>query len=438
MSSSEAAERGPGDGERAGAGGRDEGVPAGVGFTTRAIHSRPRLKDAHGSLRMPVYDSVAFEFDSAEEMQEAFEGRRAAHAYSRISNPTVEDYELRVASLSESLGVIAVSSGMAAIAAVIVALAETGSNIVTTRALFGNTQSLGSQTLAPWGLEIRYVEMTGLEQVEGAIDEQTRFVFLETITNPQLEVADVPAIVAIAARRGVPVVLDGTATTPYLFRSADAGVAVEVISATKYVSGGATSIGGLIIDNGTFDWSANARLRSWFEKAGPYALLAALRREVYRNLGSCLSPHAAYLQSLGLETLALRVDRSCTNALALARWLEGDRRVRRVGYPGLESSPSHATAARLLSRGFGGILTFELEDRAACYRLMDGLSLIRRATNINDNKSLILHPASTIFSEFQPADRASMGVPDSMLRLSVGIEDLDDLVADLDQALAGG
>jgi O-acetylhomoserine (thiol)-lyase len=406
------------------------------GFTTRALHARPRVPDPHGSLRTPVYDSVAFEFGSADEMQAAFEGRRPAHAYSRISNPTVEDYEVRVTALAGALGTLAVSSGMAAITAVVMALAEAGTNIVTTRALFGNTISLGSQTLQPWGLEVRYVDMTRPEEVAAAIDDRTRLVFLEVITNPQLEVADVPAIVAVANGRGVPVVLDGTATTPYLYRSADAGVAVEVISATKYISGGATTVGGLIIDNGAFDWSTSPRLRTWFEKSGPYALLVALRREVYRNLGSCLSPHNAYLQALGLETLALRVDRSCANALALAHRLEADPRVPRVNYPGLPGTAFHATAARLLTRGCGGILTFELEDRAACYRVIDALALIRRATNVNDNKSLIIHPASTIFAEFDPAQRAAMGVTESLVRLSVGIEDLEDLVGDLDQALA--
>jgi O-acetylhomoserine (thiol)-lyase len=408
----------------------------GPGFTTRALHARPRIPDPHGALRFPVYDTAAFEFASAAEMQAAFEGRHPAHAYSRISNPTVEDYELRVTSLADALGTVAAASGMAAITAVVMALAEADTNIVTTRALFGNTISLASQTLAPWGLGVRHVDMTRPGEVAAAIDDRTRMVYLEMITNPQLEVADVPAIVAVANARGVPVVLDGTATTPYLFRSADAGVAVEVISATKYISGGATSIGGLIVDNGVFDWSSSPRLRPWFEKAGPYALLVALRREVNRNLGACLSPHNAWLQALGLETLALRVDRSCANALALARRLGADPRVRAVHYPGLADSPTHDTAARLLPRGFGGILTFELADRAACFRVMDALRLIRRATNVNDSKTLILHPASTIFAEFDPAQRTAMGVPESLLRLSVGIEDLEDMAADLDAALA--
>jgi len=406
-----------------------------AGFTTRAIHTRPRLADPHGALRTPVYDTAAFEFATAVDMQLAFEGRKAAHAYSRSSNPTVEDFELRVTALAGALGTIAVASGMAAVTAVILALAESGANIVTTRTLFGNTASLAGSTLVPWGLETRYADMRDPAAVEALIDERTALVFLEAIANPQMIVADIPAIVAVADRHGVPVVLDGTGTTPYLLNTAELGVAIEVISSTKYISGGATSIGGLIIDTGVFDWSRVPRLATWFAKAGPFAAITALRRNVYRNTGGCLSPHNAYLQALGLETLALRVDRTCANALELARRLAAHPAVTGVGYPGLPDSPTHEVAARLLARGFGGILTFELADRATCFRAMDAMRLVRRATNVNDNKSLIIHPASTIYADFTPDEKAAMDVPDTELRLSVGIEDVEDVWADLARAL---
>ncbi|MEI7745226.1 MAG: PLP-dependent transferase, partial [Chloroflexota bacterium] len=408
---------------------------AGAGFTTRVLHTRPRLADAHGALRTPVYDTAAFEFGSAEEMQLAFEGRKVAHAYSRSSNPTVEDFELRVTALAGALGTIAVASGMAAVTAVVLALAESGANIVTTRTLFGNTASLIGSTLVPWGLETRYADMDDPASVEALIDERTALVFLEAIANPQMAVADIPAIVDVAGRHGVPVVVDGTGTTPYLLNTGELGVAIEVISSTKYISGGATSIGGLIIDNGTFDWGRVARLRPWFERAGRSACLMALRRNVYRNTGGCMAPHNAYLQALGLETLALRIDRTCANALELAARLAAHPAVTGVGYPGLPDAPAHATAARLLGRGFGGILTFELADRATCFRAMDALRLVRRATNVNDNKSLIIHPASTIYADFTPEERAAMDVPDTELRLSVGIEDVEDVWADLTRAI---
>lgn len=408
---------------------------AGAGFTTRALHTRPRLADAHGALRTPVYDAAAFEFETAEDMQLAFEGRKAAHVYSRSSNPTVEDFELRVTALADALGTIAVASGMAAISAVVLALGESGGNIVTTRALFGNTASLVGSTLVPWGLEIRYADMLDPASVDALIDERTALVFLEAIANPQMLVADIPAIVAVADRHGVPVVVDGTGTTPYLLNTASHGVAIEVISSTKYISGGATSIGGLIIDNGVFAWSQVPRLASWFERFDRKACLMALRRNVYRNTGGCMAPHTAYLQALGLETLALRIDRSCANTLELALRLGAHPAITGVRYPGLADAPTHETATRLLPRGFGGILTFELADRAACFRMMDALQLVRRATNVNDNKSLIIHPASTIYAEFTPEEKALLDVPDTEIRLSVGIEDVEDLWADLAQAL---
>lgn len=407
-----------------------------AGFVTRSVHGNPASRAAHGALRTPVHDAVAFEFESAKAISAAFEGRLAAHSYSRVSNPTVAELEERVALLSGAKGVVAVSTGMAAIANTIVTLAGAGTNIVTSRFLFGNTVSLFQHTLAPWGLETRYVDFTDPTQVRAAIDGNTRALFLETITNPQLEVADIAAIAAIAHEKGVPVIADGTATTPYLLASREVGVDIEVISSTKYMSGGGTSLGGLILDNGLFDWKRSPRLADLARKHGPFAFLAALRREVFRNLGAALSPHAASLQILGLETMGLRIERSCSNALALARWLEAHPTVARVNYPGLESAPSHLVARTLLTRGAGGLLTFDLASREACFAVMDALKLIRRATNIHDNKTLILHPASTIFCEYPPEERARMGVGESLIRLAVGIEDLDDLIADLDQAFA--
>jgi O-acetylhomoserine (thiol)-lyase len=407
------------------------------GFATKAIHGGSQRPDPHGTLRPALYDNVAFEFADAREIQLAFEGRKHAHAYSRISNPTVEEFEFRVRLLSDALGVVAVSSGMAAISNVLLALGEAGANIVTTRWVFGNTYSLLENTFKPWGLDVQYVEMADGAALARAIDGQTRAVFLEVITNPQLQVVDIAEIARIAHERGVPVVLDGTVTTPYLFRSKDHGVDVEVISSTKYISGGATSVGGLILDNGTFEWKHNPKLREAAKKFGPGALLTTLRREIYRNTGACLSPHNAFLQTLGLETLSLRIDKSCANTLIIARWLKQQHpRVAAVNYPGLESSPAHCLAARLFPRGAGGILTFDLGSREQCFAFQNALKLVRRATNINDNKTLVLHPASTIFCEYSAEQKAAMGVSDSMLRLSVGIEDVEDVIEDLERGLA--
>jgi O-acetylhomoserine (thiol)-lyase len=405
------------------------------GFTTKAIHGSLQKKDPHGSLRVPVYDSVAFEFEQAADMQQAFEGRRLAHSYTRISNPTVAEFEDRVRLLAEAAGVIAVSSGMAAIANVVLALAEAGSHVVTSKFLFGNTYSLFEQTLKPWGLAVSYVDMTDLAELKAALNEKTRAVFLETITNPQLQVADIRAVAQVARAHGVPVIVDGTMTTPWLFKSKDFGVAVEVISSTKCMSGGATSVGGLILDNGTFDWKQNPKVRPWVEKCGPLALLVFLRREIYRNLGACLAPHNAYLQIVGLETMALRMQKSCENARQIARWLSQSPKVSRVHYPGLESSPYYAIARSQFSGGFGSLLNFHLTSRKACFALMDQCQIVRRATNIHDNKTLILHPASTIFCEYSLAEKSHMEVTDDLLRLSVGIEDVEDIIEDLAQAM---
>jgi len=408
------------------------------GFSTKAIHGVLRdsgSKDVHGSLRMPVYDSVAFEYESSRDLQLAFEGKLNTHSYSRISNPTVEDFEQRVRVLSDGLGVIAVSSGMAAIANVLITLAGTGSNIVTTKYLFGNTFSLAGKTLKDWGLETRYADMTDPESVDMNIDDATRAVFLEVITNPQLEIADVAAIAEIAHAKGVPVVLDGTLTTPYIFKSKDFGVDIEIISSTKYMSGGATSVGGVIIDNGLFDWGRFSKLKEDSIKYGPFSLLTKLKREVFRNMGACLSPHNAYLQTLGLETLSLRIEKSCDNALKTARFLEDHTTVKSVNYPGLKSSRFHEIACSQFKDKFGGLLTFELGSKDECFRFMDALTIVRRATNLNDNKTLVIHPASTIFCEFNEEQRREMAVSETLVRLAVGIEDVEDLLEDINQAL---
>jgi O-acetylhomoserine (thiol)-lyase len=406
------------------------------GFITKSVHGPASSAEAQGALRVPVYDSVAFECDTAAHLEQVFAGRRPAHSYTRVSNPTVQDFEARMTLLSGARGAIAVSSGMAAISNVVLTLAAAGTNIVTTRSLFGNTLSLLEQTLGPWGLEVRFADFHHPEQLREVIDEGTRALFFETITNPQLEVADAAAISRIAHEYGVPVIADGTATTPYLFPSREFGIDVEVISSTKYISGGATTIGGVILDNGLFDWKAAPRLREAARQYGPNAFLATLRREVYRNLGACLAPHNAFLQTLGLETLSLRIDRSCANTLALAKWLNGHTRVQAVNYPGLEQSPDHAIARNQFRRGSGGILTFSLAGKEECFAFMDALSLVRRATNLHDNKTLILHPASTIFCEYSAAELAAMGVGESLLRLAVGIEDVEDIMADLDQGFS--
>jgi len=405
------------------------------GFTTKAIHSKFLKEDVHGSLHMPVYDSVAFEFGKAEDMEQAFLGKKPGHVYTRITNPTVENLEQKVKNVTESFGVAAFSSGMAAISNLIITIAEKGSNIITTKNLFGNTYSLFERTLKPWGLEIKYTDLTDCKKVSNLIDKKTVAIFFETITNPQLEVVDVGMLSNISRENKILLVADTTLTPPYLFKSKEFGVDVEVLSSTKYISGGATSVGGLLIDNGTFDWNKNNKLSKDAEKFGPFTLIMKLKREIYRNLGACMSPHNAYLQSLGLETLSLRADKSCASALTIAEYLEKDKKIESVNYPGLKSSKYYELVKKQFNGKAGALLTFDLGSKKSCFKFMNNLKIIRRATNLHDNKTLIIHPSSTIFCEYSEELKSEMNIRDTMLRLAVGIEDIEDLLNDIEQSL---
>ena len=404
-------------------------------FITKILHNPFLKEDPHGSLHMPVYENVTFEFKTSEEAELAFQGKKPAHVYSRITNPTVEAFEQRIKAVTDAVGVIAVSSGMAAISNVFLSIAGSGDNIVTTKHLFGNTYSLFTKTLKSWGLEVRCADLTKPDHIIRLINGKTRAIFFETITNPQLEVVDVRALADIAHAKNVLVVVDTTLTPPYAFESKEFGADIEILSSTKYISGGATSVGGLIIDNGTYDWSKNPKLHEDFKQLGPFALINLLRRQVYRNLGSCLTPHNAFLQSVGLETLPLRVDATSANARKLGTFLENHKKIKKAHYPGLKSSPYYPIAKEQFGDRIGGLLTFDLGSKKECYTFMNALRFIRRTTNLNDNRTLVLHPASTIFCEYDEEARKDMNVRDTMIRLSVGIEDADDLIEDLSQAL---
>jgi O-acetylhomoserine (thiol)-lyase len=369
-------------------------------------------------------------------MADTFFGRNVDFAYSRISNPTVELFEKRLNALEDGFATVAVSSGMAAISTTLLNLVTEGDNIVAASSLFGGTYSLLANVLGPLGIKTRFVDVNDLDSIDAAIDARTRAILLETISNPCIIVPDFDAISRIAGARKVVLVADSTVTTPYLFEARRFGVNVVVHSTTKYISGGATSMGGAIVDLGNFDWSAVPSLND-YHRFNEQAFTARLRKEVYREIGSCLSPHHAYLQSLGLETLALRMERICRNAQAIADFLETESAVRSVMYPGLASSPYRELARRQFSGLGGGVLSFQLPSKAASFQFLNKLSLIRRATNLGDNKSLALHPASTIFANLTEEAVKGLGVDDALVRLSVGIEDWDDLVDDIHNALKG-
>jgi len=405
------------------------------GFTTRIIHTPYAREDANHALHQPIYSNAAFDFESAEQMELAFQGRLPVHAYSRITNPTVENFELRIKQITGALNVTALSSGMAAVSNVIFLLASAGTNIIASRHLFGNTYVFFESTIKEFGIETRFCDLTNQEEVKANIDSNTVAIFVETITNPQLEVVDLKSLSQTAHEQNVPLIADSTLTPPNVFNAKEFGVDIDVISSTKCISGGGTSIGGLIIDYGTFSWSKSKKLATLSKKFGPYAFNYKLRREIFRNLGACMSPFATYLQSLGLETLQMRFEKAATNCRELAAFLETMPKVTAVNYPGKQGSAFEAISRQQFGDYPGAMLTFDFATREACFAFMNNLELIRRATNVYDNKTLILHPASTIYCDFDRETREVLHVFDTTLRLSLGIEDIEDLKSDLMQAL---
>ena len=405
-----------------------------MGFTTKALHTRPTHKDPYGAMRFPIYQSSAFEFEHAEDLEAVFKGQKMGHVYTRSSNPSIEAYEQTIRSISGAFGVIATATGMAAISNALFALLKSGDNIITTKYLFGNTLSLFQTLLSDFGVEVRYVDVNNLEEIRSNIDDKTRLLFCESISNPQLIVPDFGAIKAVLSEKNVPLIVDTTMTPWNIFDAKKHGVDIEIISATKYLSGGGHVLGGLIVDNGTFNWKNHVTLETYYKKFGPNAFMARLRKETFRNLGSTLSAQSAYLLCLGLETLDLRVRRSCQNALSVAKHLQNKAQIIRVDYPLLETSSSYENASKQFSGG-GAIVTFSLENKEKAYAFLNALKLIRRGTNIQDNKSLAIAPYHTIYAEYSEEQRHSYQLTQGMIRLSVGIEDIEDLLEDIDQAL---
>ena len=385
---------------------------------TLAIHNAFPASDAYGSLGMPVYHTAAYEFDDADYMSDVFCGRVLVPDYSRVMNPTVMHLENKVKALTGAADVVALNSGMAAISNTIMAVASAGKNIVTSRHLFGNTYALLTSTMARFGVEARLCDLTNPDEVAAAVDGDTCCIFLEIITNPQMEVADLGALSSIARSHGIPLIADTTLIPFTEFSARSLGVDIEVVSSTKYLSGGATSIGGLIIDYGT---------------AGGFG--RRVRFELLFNFGAYMTPHVAYMQTLGLETLDARYRVQSSSALELARRLRTLDGIKRVNYVGLEDNPYHELAVRQFGPTAGAMLTIDLESLGACKRFINGLKLIRRATNLFDNRSLAIHPASTIFGPFTAEQRRSMDVLDTTIRLSVGLEDVGDLFDDIRQTL---
>lgn len=385
---------------------------------TQAIHVPYVRRDAFDALSMPVYHSVAYEFDDAQTMSDAFAGKIDAPDYGRCENPTTRYFEERIKAVTGASAVIALNSGMAAICNVMMALAAQGKNIVTSRHLFGNSFSLFTTTLARFGVETRLGDLTDEAEVERLVDENTCCIFLEVLTNPQMEVADLRVLSRVAHRHGVPLVADTTAIPFTQFCSKALGVDIEVVSSTKYVSGGATSLGGVVIDYGTVEGFADR-----------------MKNELLFNVGAYMPADTAYLQTLGLETLEARYRMQSANALELARRLTTLPQVKEVNYVGLEDNPYHELARAQFGPTAGAMVCIDLESEEACYRFVNSLKLIHRATNLFDNRTLAIHPWSTIFVSFSEEQKREMDLRETTIRLSIGLEDVEDLFADINQAL---
>jgi O-acetylhomoserine (thiol)-lyase len=404
------------------------------GFTTTILHNDRRKSIEQGSLHKPVHTSVAFGYNDARQLASVFQGKEPGFRYGRQGNPTVGALEDKISKMEDGVGTLCFATGMGAIGALFQALLKAGDHIVSSSFLFGNTNSLW-QTVAGQGVDVSFVDATDVANVEAVIKPETRMVFVETIANPRTQVADLARIGQLCRERGILYVVDNTMTTPYLFRPKTVGAGLVVNSLTKSIGGHGNALGGALTDTGLFDWSAYPHIAPNFRKQVPSAQgLAQLRAKALRDFGAALGPEAAHHIAVGAETLALRMERTSSNALALAQMLAADERVAAVHYPGLASHPQHGITQELFRAG-GSLLSFELVDEIDPFDYLNRLKLGIPASNLGDTRTLVIPVAHTIFFEMGLERRASMGIAESLIRVSVGIEEPEDLLADFRQAL---
>ncbi|GAA2980121.1 MULTISPECIES: bifunctional o-acetylhomoserine/o-acetylserine sulfhydrylase [Streptomyces] len=416
-------------------------------FETRQIHAGAAPDPTTGARATPIYQTTSFVFDDTQHAADLFSLARPGNIYTRIHNPTQDVLEQRIAALEGGVAAVALASGQAAETLALLTLARAGDHVVSSTSLYGGTYNLFRHTLPRLGIEVSFVDDPDDQDAwRAAVRPNTKALFAETLGNPRGNVLDVRAVADVAHAAGVPLIVDNTVPTPYLLRPVEHGADVVVHSATKFLGGHGTTIGGVVVDAGTFDFGAHADrfpdfsepdpsyhgLRYWPD-LGAGAFAVKLRVQLLRDLGPALSPHSAFLLLQGVETLSLRIERHTSNALALARWLEGRDEVSAVHYAGLESNRWNEAARRYLPRGAGAVLSFELRDGVeAGRRFVDGVTLFSHLANIGDVRSLIIHPASTTHSQLGPEQLTATGTAPGLVRLSVGLEHIDDLKADLE------
>ena len=408
-------------------------------FQTQVIHAAQSPEDWGGATLAPIFQTASHMHPTAENLSQTFAGQRTDHIYMRLTNPTNRILEEKLAVLEGGQGAVVMSSGMAAITNTCMALLRAGDEFVTGNSLFMSTYLLFTNVFKKYGITARLVEPTDTEAIEKAINAKTRFVYLETIGNPKMDIPDLARIAEIAHLHGVPLVVDNTLATPYLCRPLKLGADVVIHSTTKYLSGHGAAVGGVVIDGGSFSWDTDrfSDFQPFVDRKGPLALLDRIWREHHINFGTTQAPLHSYLTMIGLDTLALRMERHLANALEVAQFLRTRSDVRWVNYPGLEDHRSHATALRQFEdRGFGGMLAFGLQDQGACFQFIDGLHMIYHLANLGDCKTLVIHPYSSQYVTFDDVTREKLFITADMIRLSVGIEAVEDICEDLGQALS--
>ena len=404
------------------------------GFTTTILHSDREGGIEHGAIHKPLHLSVAYGYDDARDLAAVFQGRKAGYAYGRQGNPTGAALEAKVTRMEDGVASVAFATGMAAIGAAMLSLLRAGDHVVASAFLFGNTASLFG-TLAAHGVDVTFVDATDAANVLPALTPRTRLVFVETIANPRTQVADLEGIGVLCAPRGIVYVVDNTMTSPWLFRPKSVQASLVVNALTKYVGGHGNALAGSITDTGLFDWTRYTNIADAYKSAAPALWgMTQIRKKGLRDWGGTLAPEQAHHIAVGAETLALRMERTCANALAVAGFLAGHPRIGAVHYPGLATHPQHQLA-KTLFRSFGGLLSFELDPAVDCFDLLNRLRVVVSSSNLGDNRTLAIPVAHTIFWEMGAERRAAMGIADSLIRVSVGIEDRDDLLGDFRQAL---
>jgi O-acetylhomoserine (thiol)-lyase len=404
---------------------------------TLAIHGGFKGDDSSGATAVPIYQTVSYAYKTAQELADVFGGKAPGYIYTRIASPTTTALEARLTELEGGIGCIATSSGMAAIASVVMGLVRAGDEIIAAAGIFGGTVSFFENTLGRFGVKTTLVDAGDTEQFAKAVNNKTKLIFIETIGNPRMDVPDIPAIGQIARNANMPFVVDNTVTTPFLIKPVEFGADIVIHSTSKFINGHGTAIGGAIIDTGNYNWSAGLfeDIKQLSERVRQLAFLAHLRNVIYRDLGGCPAPMNSFLMLQGLETLSGRMAKHCENAKKLALFLQEHPKVQWVDYPGLPTSKFHSRVVKLFGGRGGGLLTFGLGDKQGAFRFIDSVKLAKNLANLGDAKTLVLHPSSTIFHEFSAPEQNKMGVTEDMVRVSVGIEDFEDIRRDFERAI---